>query len=114
MINLTMKTVSSLEKCFWDETLDTKVEKKEFYMFKNEKLSFQVAYYSDVIFNKLFDVKLGGTFAKYADVKQVVSVPAAYPVRNDTKCNLDCLRNTPGLYPDLIRPLHYEGKVRVI
>ena len=34
-IELKMKTLSSLEKVFWDDDLDKKVEKREFYMFKN-------------------------------------------------------------------------------
>ncbi len=112
--NLFLKIISSMEKCFLDEKIDEKIEKDSFVMFKNEKLSFQVAYYSEAIFNKLFKVKVGGTLAKYVEVKQVASVPVAYPVRNDTHCNSDCIRTTPGLYPDVIRPLHYEGRVRVI
>ena len=42
-----MKMVSSLEKCFYNDTLESKKEKKEFIMFKNERLSFQVAYRAD-------------------------------------------------------------------
>ena len=103
-----------MEKCFFDDNISDKKEKNSFVMFKNEKLSFQVAYCFDGVHNKLFDVKLGGTLAKYAEVKEVVSVPVAYPAREDTKCNSDCIRKTPGLYPDVIRPLHYRGKVRAV
>lgn len=109
-----IKIVSSMEKCFLDDNISDKKEKNSFVMFKNEKLSFQVAYCFDGVHNKLFDVKLGGTLAKYAEVKEVVSVPVAYPAREDTKCNSDCIRKTPGLYPDVIRPLHYRGKVRAV
>ena len=109
-----IKIVSSMEKCFFDDNISDKKEKNSFVMFKNEKLSFQVAYCFDGVHNKLFDVKLGGTLAKYAEVKEVVSVPVAYPAREDTKCNSDCIRKTPGLYPDVIRPLHYRGKVRAV
>ena len=109
-----IKIVSSMEKCFLDDKISDKKEKNSFVMFKNEKLSFQVVYSFENVFNDLFDVELGGTLARYASVKQVACVPVAYPVRNDTRCNSDCIRGTPGLYPDIIRPLHYNGKVRVI
>ena len=109
-----IKIVSSMEKAFLDDKITDKKEKNSFVMFKNEKLSFQVLYSIENVHNKLFDVKLGGTLAKYAEVKEVVSVPVAYPAREDTKCNSDCIRKEPGLYPDIIRPLHYRGKVRAI
>ena len=103
-----------MEKCFLDDAISDKKEKNSFLMFKNEKLSFQVVYSLMDIQNSLLDVKLDGSFAKYASVSEVVSVPVAYPVRDDKKCNSDCIRKTPGLYPDLVRPLHYRGKVRNI
>ena len=109
-----IKIISSMEKCFLDDNINDKKEKTDFVMFKNEKLSFQVAYSFENVHNKLFDVELGGTLSKYATVREVVTVPVAYPAREDTKCNSDCIRKTPGLYPDVIRPLHYRGKVRNI
>lgn len=109
-----IKIVSSMEKCFLDDKISDMKEKNSFVMFKNEKLSFQVVYSIENLHNKLLTVKLGGSLADYASVMEVVSVPVAYPVREDTKCNIDCIRKTPGLYPDLIRPLHYRGKVRNI
>ena len=48
MISLQMKMVSSLEKCFIDEAVETKTEKNSFVMFANEKLSFQVMYRANV------------------------------------------------------------------
>ena len=47
MATLQMKLLSSLEKCFYDDLPNTKAEKTEFYMFRNERLSFQVAYRMD-------------------------------------------------------------------
>ena len=111
---MAIKILSSMEKCFLDEKICDKKEKNSFVMFKNEKLSFQVAYSFEGVYNALVSVKLEGSLAQYANIRQVVPVPVAYPVRNDTKCNSDCLRNTPGLYPDVIRPLHYNGQIRVI
>lgn len=109
-----IKFVSSMEKCFIDDKFSDKKEKNSFVMFKNERLSFQAVYCLDSVYNSLCDVEVEGDFAPYAKISEVVSVPVAYPVRNDTNCNSDCIRNTPGLYPDIIRPLHYKGKVRAI
>ena len=111
---MALKFISSMEKCFLDEKIEDKKEKNSFVMFKNEKLSFQLAYSFDGVYNALLSIKLDGTFAPYASVRQVVSVPVAYPVRNDTKCNSDCVRNMPGLYPDIIRPVHYNGQIKVV
>ncbi|MBQ7292359.1 MAG: DUF4091 domain-containing protein [Clostridia bacterium] len=111
---MAIKILTSMEKCFLDEKICDKKEKNSFVMFKNEKLSFQVAYSFEGVYNALVSVKLEGSLAQYANIRQVVPVPVAYPVRNDTKCNSDCLRNTPGLYPDVIRPLHYNGQIKVI
>ena len=47
---LTVKVLSSMEKCFLDEHINDKKEKSSFVMFKNEKLAFQIAYYSEKIF----------------------------------------------------------------
>ena len=109
-----IKLVSSMEKCFLDDKIENIKEKNSFVMFKNEKLSFQAVYSFENVANKLLNVKLDGSLAEYATVKEVVSVPVAYPVREDSKCVTDFIRRTPGLYPDVIRPLHYRGKVRAI
>ena len=111
---MALKFMSSMEKCFLDDKICDQKEKNSFIMFKNERLSFQLAYSFDGVYNAMVSVDLSGDFAPYATVRQVVSVPVAYPVRNDTKCNSDCIRNTPGLYPDVIRPIHYDGQVKVI
>ena len=111
---MALKFMSSMEKCFLDDKICDQKEKNSFVMFKNERLSFQLAYSFDGVYNAMVSVDLSGDFAPYATVRQVVSVPVAYPVRNDTKCNSDCIRNTPGLYPDVIRPIHYDGQVKVI
>ncbi len=114
MERIIVKALSSMEKCFISDKISDKKEKNSFVMFRNEKLAFQVAYTSSVVQNVLYEVKLGGSLAEYAEVKQVVSVPVSYPARGNEAENGDCIKKEPGLYPDLVRPLNYRGKVRVI
>ena len=40
---VSVKLISSLESCFLDETIESKPEKTHFLMYRNEKLSFQLA-----------------------------------------------------------------------
>ncbi len=111
MPQLTMKILSSLEKCFWDENLAAKKEVSEFLMFQNEKLSFQVAFVNSEPKKCLpLRVKLGGNLAPYVTLREVVNVPCMYPYAPD-RVDQDYLRLTPGMYPDLLRPLHYGGAI---
>ncbi|MBQ1269877.1 MAG: hypothetical protein IIY09_05315, partial [Clostridia bacterium] len=58
----------------------------------------------------LADLTLGGTLAKYANVRDVRNVPVDRPIspeRHDDQY----LRKTPGIYPDLLTPMRYGGKV---
>ncbi len=113
MSNIQMKILSSLEKCFLDEDLGSKKEKKRFVMLQNEKLSFQVAYINTELERaKRYTVSCSGSLAPYATVREVVSIPSAHPAE-EQKMDEDYLRITPGLYPDLLRPLHYGGAVLV-
>ena len=114
MITLQMKTVSSLEKCFIDDRLETKTEKNRFVMFANEKLSMQIAYRAQVrdegIAMYICPVKTGGALGKYAQVSLVANVPNQFPTYNVDPGG-EFIRTEPGLYPDLIRPLPYIDKI---
>ena len=110
MPDLKLKVISSLEKCLWGDSIDSKPEKKDFVMLKNERLSFQVAYYNAAVESVVPQCRVAweGELAKYASVKQVVSVPVMYPGRYGDSGG-EYISRDPGLYPDLIRPLHYNG-----
>jgi len=110
MPEIKMRVVSSLEKCFFDEKLEDKQEKKEFKIFKNEPLVFQVLYTNELPEKnpRVGKVKLSGALAPYADVRQVVHVPSMMPM-NQKNREGKYLRCEPGMYPDLIRPLHYDN-----
>lgn len=113
MPELQMKMVSSLEKCFYDDTLDEKREKNNFVMFRNERLSFQVMYRTedpDLNIKRWCTVNLGGTLGKYATVRLVTNVANMYPTYNVNPGG-EFIRTEPGVYPDLIRPLIYPNSI---
>lgn len=107
-----VRPLSSLEKCFMDEDLSEHPVCDRFTMFRNERLSFQIGIYNPTTEEQrraLFLIATPkGALAKYTTVRQVISVanqyPDSYPGYDD-----NLLRNTVGLYPDPIRPLHYNG-----
>ena len=113
MATLQIKMISSLEKCFHDDLLDSKAEKTSFLMFRNERLSFQVACRLDdptVDIHRWCPIKLGGALAPYATVRLVSNVLNMYPTYS-TNPGGAFIRTEPGAYPDLIRPLIYPGAV---
>lgn len=114
MLSLQMKMVSSLEKCFLDDAMDSKTEKNRFIMFANEKLSFQVMYHADVLDEGIAtysgDLSVTGALAPYAEIRQVANVPNQFPTYNVSPGG-EFIRTEPGLYPDLIRPLVYPNRI---
>ncbi len=107
-----LKPMSSLETCFLDENIDEKTKTDSFTVLKGQKFCCQVAMQlDDSTSEKVFlPVKISGDLAEFVTVRNVVSVPVhfpAYPSENPDAY----LRMTPGLYPDLLSPLHYDGQV---
>ena len=87
-MNLQMKIVSSLEKCFWDESLSDKRETNRFLMFSNERLSFQVGVYNECMERpRRSEVRLLGALAPYAEVRDVVNIPSLFPVDYNRTAN---------------------------
>ena len=115
MLSLKMKMVSSLEKCFYNDALESKKEKKNFIMFRNERLSFQVMYRADLN-DEITDirrwnpVRLGGALAKYATVRLVSNVLNMYPTYGKNPGG-EFITTEPGAYPDLLRPFVYPSAV---
>ncbi len=112
MSYLTVKLLSSLEKCFLDEHPDTKTETRSFPLFRGERLAFQLAIHHDgtETRNAMVEVVPEGDLAPYIRVREVVSVPSALTYR--PQCyDEHYLRTRPGLYPDLLRPLSYGGRI---
>ena len=57
-------------------------------------------------------VAFSGALAPYATARVVVSVAVHYPTYPGENPE-PYLRTAPGLYPDLLRPLHYDGQLTV-
>lgn len=113
MATVQMKMISSLEKCFYSDTVESKKEKTEFIMFKNERLSFQVMYRTDdpdMNIKRWCPVKLGGALAKHATVRLVSNVLNMYPTYNENPGG-EFITTEPGAYPDMLRPFVYPSAV---
>jgi len=111
---ISMKIVSSLEKCFLDEGISSKKERTSYLMYRNEKLSFQVLVRTDAYDGTsvpIYTVAVEGALAPYVTLREMICVPCHYPAAE--RRDEDTLRTTPGLYPDLLRPLHYRNWLRV-
>ncbi len=113
--NFKLKVISSLEKCFYDESIDKFPELCEISMLKNEKLSFQVAYKLLEQRNKMYtNVVIDGALKDCISVKETVCVPSAMPVdKLNNNYDDNYLRTGPGLYPDLIKNLGYQNRALV-
>ncbi len=108
---INLKIVNSLQKCFLDESYDSKPQTDRFYALKGEKLSFQLVYNLEgkIGPTPLGDIKIEGALKDYLTIREVKSVPVCFPC--DSNVDDDYfLRKTPGLYPDLLLPLHYENR----
>ena len=108
---VSIRLISSLESCFMDEKLEDKKERTHFLMYRNEKLSFQLACMNERNDNPdvpYFYLRMKGALAPYVTVREVICVPNHYPA---TPQNHDenYMRTAPGLYPNMLRPLHYKG-----
>lgn len=113
MLELKMKMISSLEKCFWNDTLESKKEVKDFAMFRNQRLSFQVAYRAEsdeMGIQRDCVIRIGGAIAKYAKIRLVSNVLNMFPTYNVNPGGA-FTRTTPGAYPDMLRPLIYPDKI---
>ncbi len=98
--------LSSLEKVFSDEKPNFD-EFKSFSMMKNEKSSFQIAFFSEN--DTAISVSLNGSLSDYTAIYLVKDVPvgsACLPDSDDFY-----LRKTSGDYPDYLLPV--EGEVKV-
>lgn len=112
---LKIKLTSSLEKVFKDSRFDEISEISTLSALKNERISFQIA--AEIVDTEMFSeqyfVKLSGELAKYATVREVISVPVTLPTFPCGFSDDNYLRKKPGLYPDLLMPLRYTDSLRV-
>ncbi len=110
------KTISALEKCFWDEDISQKKEYLKANVLKNDKLSFQICFTSD---EELPGGKIACTaeieseIADYVKLSNVHHVPSLMPVFREWNDD-NYLRKEPGLFPDLLIPLADNPNIYVV
>ncbi|MBO5945658.1 MAG: DUF4091 domain-containing protein [Clostridia bacterium] len=117
---ITTKIVSSLEKIFPDERIEKYPTLERISALKGERVSVQLVYtYENMEGSpKLTYVRrakpiLSGKIAEIATFKNVRCVPVTYLVHAEgLDDNME--RTTPGLFPDVIEPLRYEGSVNLV
>ncbi len=113
---LKTKLISSLSRVFIDNKLDEFTALERISMLKGERISFQLVHIremdeGDGIYNyrEMFTPKFSGDLAKYVTVREVKNVGVELPIIvGDSDEYYE--RTEPGLYPDVLRPLHYGGK----
>lgn len=108
------KLVSSLEKCFLDEDINTKAEFTSGSCLKNEFFRFGICYknenYSEI--PKPVRLTVNSQLGDRISISRVEHLPVKFPVYNQHE-KFDFLRTTPGLYPDLITPVNKHNRLIV-
>ena len=112
---LITRITSSLEKCFLDEPVEQHPVLREASMLRNERFSFQLVCRDEregvMSWDTFVSVEVDSPLARAVTlrtVEQVATLMPVYTYRHDD----NYLRTTPGLYPDLLLPLRYQGRVR--
>ena len=110
---LNLKFISSLEKVFPDQKIEDFEALKSLSALKGERVSVQLIYSFDprVIHGGhclRHKVSLSGDLAPYASLREVRCVPVTMPM-NPYGRDDNYLRTEPGLYPDVLIPLRYNG-----
>lgn len=102
-----LKIISGLEKCFIDQSIDSKKDLNGISMLANERLSFQLAYSADTELYRRCSFKcrleLESPLKEYIKLETVEQVAVKMPVYKDQNDD-NYLRKEPGLYPDLLLP----------
>lgn len=102
------KLLSSLEKVFADECPSSSLNNDKFYTFKNETISFQIAYTFNGERCEFVDIEVQSDISDLVKVRRVELVPSEYPAHTTIDDNY--LRTSVGLYPDLLTDL-FDGSV---
>ena len=108
------KIISSQDKPFIDQSIEEFSSLERISALMGESLSFQLIYTDEgerqLPIRPFAQVIIDGELARYATARDVRLVPVDRPV-HPTKFDDQYLRTTPGIYPDLLTPLRYGGRV---
>ena len=115
------KIVSSLEKAFLEEDIEKFSALERISALRGERVSVQLLYTYEIdeedIYQRLCTPVITGELAKYTTFSLVKHVPVDRPTpkgyRTEKNDDGGWLRTTPGVYPDLITPMTYNGDFRV-
>ena len=118
---LKAKFASSLVKARLEDSFEGFAEIKKISALRGERLSLQVLCYyeftSETSFVEMSKDKtlakatLSGKLAKHASMRNVENVPVARPTLDRSNGDDDYISKKPGLFPDLLIPLHYDSTV---
>ncbi|MBO5879504.1 MAG: DUF4091 domain-containing protein [Clostridia bacterium] len=115
------KITSSLEKIFADETPLTYPELKKLSALRGERVSVQYMFTYDAAGGENMEwpirvePKITGSLAKYVhSVRDIYQVPVVKPVIwENGGIDDNYLRTKPGLFPDVLNPLQFGGKISI-
>ncbi|MBR5880781.1 MAG: DUF4091 domain-containing protein [Clostridia bacterium] len=107
--------ISSLEKCFIDQHVEDFKPLSALSVLNNERFSLQLIHRGadDAPICQRFLIRVDGELAPYATLRNVKSIPVDIPTFPGCDDG-NYLRLTPGLYPDLLQPLHYGGAISIM
>ncbi len=109
-----MKPVSAMEKCFMEESIDSKREISVGTALRGEEFCFEVAYTSDEPGHHpkcTLTSAVESPIAEYVTVSTVEQVPVRLPCYTWVDDNY--IRKEPGMFPDLLVPLKAGAPVFV-
>ena len=110
-----IKLISSLEKCFIEDTLDMFSEYKQATVFKNEKFTFQVALknpkFTEMYAKSDIFPMVESEINDYITIKEVSYIPCEIPAILTDDEGVD--RTKAGIFPDWVKDLHYCGMLRL-
>ena len=100
------KIISSLEKCFPDESSGQKSALEQITMLRNERYSFQVCYDCEELIDdkQIVYFSVESPLSDYIQIYKVKCIPSLLPVYRK-RHDAHYLRTEPGLFPDLLEPM---------
>lgn len=106
-MQLLTKLISSLEKCFMDDSMESKTEFRRASILRNERFAFQAALYGYRPSNHSYipgSIRIDSPLADAVSVFFVAQVPAAMPVYRDEKSLDGYLRTARAFIPTCCCP----------
>ena len=118
---LKTRFTSSIEKVFADEVIENYPELKKLSCLRGERVNVQFVFTYDnscpdtpnLVWPRRSKPVVSGTLAEYATIANVKQVPVTMPVFMGGQDDNMLSRTKPGLFPDVIEPLHYNGSFSI-